>query len=430
MKALVFPATLAVLSFATVASANGRFPLANHLVQDPSDADHIVLRTTYGIVQTSDHGKTWNWLCEQVPGYSGTFDPAVDVSKTGRVLVGLFNNLTTSVDRGCTFVKVGGILEKQYVIDVAVVSGTSYALTSTGLGDAGFHVIVAESPDGATWTQSGVDLPADFNSETLEIAPSRADRIYASGIVGVKPRTGVVEKTDDHGKTWERFTVDLNGAKAPYLGAVDPNDPDKLYVRVDGDPDAAMPDKLADRLLVSTDGAKTWKDIGGTKGDMFGFALSPDGKKIAYGGPKDGLWVASTSDFAFKKTSAIQVQCLKWTADGLFACASEYPDGFTVGLSQDDGKTFAPLHHLSDVAPLACTYATCEETWLTIVRDTIDADAGVSDSSTGAEPTTPPSDSSCKCSTVGRRNDVGAMSALIGLLLAVSVRRHRSGRAH
>jgi hypothetical protein len=430
MRAIVFPATLGILAITTAASANGRFPLANHLVQDPKDPQHIVLRTTYGIVQTSDHGKSWNWVCEQVPGYSGSFDPAVDVSNSGRVMVGLFDDLATSADRGCTFAKVGGILQKQYVIDLAVAGGTSFVLTSTGLGDAGFHVIVGESADGATWTQAGVDLPSDFNSETIEIAPSRLDRIYASGIVGVSPRTGVIEKSDDHGKTWERLTLDLKGAKAPYLGAVDPADPDKVYVRIDGDPEATMPDKIADRLIASSDGGKTWSDIGGTKGDMLGFALSPDGKKIAYGGPKDGLWLASTSDFKFAKASAIQVQCLKWTDDGLFACASEFPDGFTVGLSKDDGKTFAPLHHLSDVTPLACAYATCEETWLTIVRDSIGADAGAvdagSDASAGGAPSTPDSSSSCKCSSVGRRSDVGAMAAFFALALVAGRRR----RAH
>ncbi|MGZ3453940.1 MAG: WD40/YVTN/BNR-like repeat-containing protein [Polyangiales bacterium] len=421
----VFSSTLA---FVSVASANGRFPLANHLVQDPSDDQHIVVRTTYGIVQTTDHGKTWSWFCEQVPGYSGSFDPAVDVSNSGRLMVGLFDDLATSADRGCSFAKAGGILHKEYVIDLVVAGGKSFVLTSTGLGDAGFHVIVGESPDGATWTQAGVDLPADFNSETLEVAPSNLDRIYASGIVGVSPRTGVVERSDDHGKTWQCFTIDLKGAKAPYLGAVDATDPDKVYVRVDGDPDAAMPDKIADRLLASSDGGKTWNDVGGTKGDMLGFALSPDGTKIAYGGPKDGLWIASTSDFKFTRASGIQVQCLRWTKEGLFACASEFPDGFTVGWSKDDGKTFAPLHHLSEVTPLACTYGTCEETWLTIVRDSIGADAGAddagSDASSGAEPpVVPPKDSSCKCSSVGRRNDVGAVAVAFGLLLAVRRRR-------
>src|SRR5262245_35467226 len=41
------------------ASANGRFPAAGQVAVDPSDSEHIVLRTTYGILQTTDGGTTW-----------------------------------------------------------------------------------------------------------------------------------------------------------------------------------------------------------------------------------------------------------------------------------------------------------------------------------------------------------------------------------
>ena len=109
------------------------------------------------------------------------------------------------------------------------------------------------------------------------------------------------------------------------IGAVDPNNPDRLLsVRIDGEP--------SDTLLVSTDGAKTWKTIFTTKGDMLGFALSPDGSQIALGGPSDGLVLASTSDFAFHQVSAIGPSCLAWTAAGLYGCGlGKFVDGVHVG---------------------------------------------------------------------------------------------------
>ena len=60
----------------------------------------------------------------------------------------------------------------------------------------------------------------------------------------------------------------------PYIGAVDPQNPDVLYVRLDGSP--------TDQLLVSRDGGATWTKVFETKipepgdtADLLGFALSP-----------------------------------------------------------------------------------------------------------------------------------------------------------
>ena len=40
----------------SIALANGRFPLANQLVVDPTNPDHMVARATFGILDTHDNG--------------------------------------------------------------------------------------------------------------------------------------------------------------------------------------------------------------------------------------------------------------------------------------------------------------------------------------------------------------------------------------
>src|SRR5262245_66324806 len=50
-------AFVAVVGLTSQARANGRFPAAGQVVVDPGDKQHIVLRTTYGILQTTDGGK-------------------------------------------------------------------------------------------------------------------------------------------------------------------------------------------------------------------------------------------------------------------------------------------------------------------------------------------------------------------------------------
>src|SRR5262245_5014330 len=46
------------------ARANGRYPLAQQLLVDPSDPGHLLLRSTYGVLTSDDAGSTWSWLCE------------------------------------------------------------------------------------------------------------------------------------------------------------------------------------------------------------------------------------------------------------------------------------------------------------------------------------------------------------------------------
>lgn len=370
-------AFLAITAWAGLAQANGRFPYANHLVVDPSDPRHVLVRTTYGFIQTVDGGDSWTWICEQSVGYGGAFDPAIALTGSGRALAGLFDGLSSSPDRGCSWsVAADPVLAKQFVIDLVVQSTDpkhALALTSTGAID-GFHVVLAESKDGgAAWAQLGVALPKDFNSETLEIAPSRPQRIYLSGIAG-EPRQGVLFSTDDSGSTWERLSFDLAGGLAPYLAAVDPKDPQLVYVRLNGDGSAGQ----GDSLWASRDGAKTWTKLAETKGDMLGFALSPDGSKLAFGGPTDGVWLTSTTAPAPTKVSSVAARCLAWSAAGLYACGDEYPDGFTVGLSTDDGKTFRPLNHLTRLSPLECASSTatgslCPKEWPK-VRSTLGVD--------------------------------------------------------
>lgn len=85
MRALVAGLILAVVTVASRASANGRFPFANQLVVAPKDPTHIALRTTYGFLQSLDAGKTWVWVCEKSIGYGGTFDPAIGITGTDTV---------------------------------------------------------------------------------------------------------------------------------------------------------------------------------------------------------------------------------------------------------------------------------------------------------------------------------------------------------
>lgn len=429
-------AATAIVLFATGARANGRFPAASQLVVDPTDPKHLALRTTYGVVESVDEGKTWKWFCEKTVGYSGVLDPALGITSDGTLLAGVFDGLSVSHDRGCSFTSTKGVLDKQYVIDLSVEKNApshAVAVTSSGSG-AGFFVVVAETlDDGKTFTQTGTAIPPDFASETIDVAPSDPKRIYVSGYFG-SPHVAGVERSDDRGATWTRLTIpdSLAHGYVPYIAAIDPLDADRVYVRVNVDgPDV---------LLMSTDGAKTWSKLSlEAKGDLLGFALSPDGARIAAGGTLDGLQFASKSELVFTKKSAVAVRCLTWTSAGLYVCGSEYPDDFTVGFTTDEGATITPRYHLTDLSMLDCpagsaTTALCAPIW-PIVEGTLGVDAGPSDGGSDAGGSAPRrDDAACGCTTPGGRTSTSsppiAISISLSLVAAIArlCRRRRSTR--
>ncbi len=338
------------------ARANGRFPAAQMLVPAPGDPSFLVMRATFGTLYSHDHGVTWDWVCEAAVGYGSNEDPSLGVVQSGTILLGAFEGLYSSPDGACTWAaKTGGIGDP--VTDIVVSKSNPHAalvLTAAYLGqdDAGSTFtskVWSTTDDGAHWAQVGQALDPDVLPETIEIAPSDASRVYVSGTrkdpTG-KPE-GVLLASKDGGATWTQSTFPLAAVeRAPFIAAVDPSDPQRVYVRIKG--------TQGSRLVVSTDGAATVSTVTQLQGDMLGFALSQDGSTVFLGGPNDGLLAASKSDMQFAKRSSVQVQCLVVQGSILYACSNE-ASGFIVGSSSDQGATFTPLLHLCAVrGPLAC----------------------------------------------------------------------------
>ena len=379
------------LAAAGAAHANGRYPAAGLIALDPSDPQHIVVRATYGLLSTMDGGASWRWTCEQSVGFSDNEDPMVAITKNGTLLAGVFKGLSVSTDRSCTWTYVGGELTDRYVVDLSTEKNNpehAVAILSNGIGGGKFNTQVYESLDnGQTWTQAGVNLPEDFLGLTIDAAPTDPMRLYATGRFGAPDYLGVLERSANRGQTWETFPIDgADDKHPPYLAAVDPNDPDILYVRLDG--------AETDQLVISKDGGETWSVAFEGTGGLFGFALSPDGSKVAVGGDKDGLWIAPANTLAFTKVSTLRVKCLLWDKDTLYACADQFKDGFHVGVSKDEGKTFQSFEQLHELCPLSCpasstTDEMCPIRWgavaLTIdAKSCSDPDAGTSGAGAGS----------------------------------------------
>ncbi len=418
---------LALTAIRSPVAANGRFPNATQLVASPADPKHFLLRTTYGVIQTFDNGGTWAWSCERAVGYSGAFDPAFAISGTGAVLAGLSDGLARSGDRGCEWARQPSLAGK-YVIDLAV--DPRNAMRVVGV-TAGERASVIESIDGgATWLTVS-ELDADVRAETLDATASDGQRLYVSGALSGDPNNGVLLRSDDGGRTFKRHLIELRGGAAPFIAAVDPTNADVVYLRINVSdrPDGGVG---TDHLVVTTDGGGSFRNAATATGQMLGVALSPDGSKIAYGGPRDGLLVASTSDFALRRVGSHSARCLAWRSEGMYVCVPEGELGFTVGLSTDDGASFRRFYTVTKVTELKCaastsTGAMCPADWPAIysmVEDdvVIGADASIAPR---AQPAAPEPGKGCSgCAADGAHSRASGLLGLV-LLTAWSVARSR-----
>ncbi|HMJ16036.1 MAG TPA: hypothetical protein VK524_31685 [Polyangiaceae bacterium] len=377
---------LALFATAGSARANGRFPAATGVVLNPSDPNHTLLRTTFGFIETTDGGQSWRWICEGAVGLnpSAANDPPLAVFSDGTTVIGVpYAGLRTSRDSGCSWEPTLELFANRFVVDMTPTPGDprgTLVLAQRFVYSGNYDTLIAETRDSArTWTAVGTALPSNVIVETLEVAPSDPNRIYVSGQeIGVDsvPRAGVLLHSRDRGTSWQRATIPLptNTATdgslytdaAAYIAAIDPRSADRVYVRFADN--RSLPDSPA-AVLVTSDRGATFHTLARTAGPMLGFALSPDGTQLSYGGPgptgapSDGMYIGDAPSGPFTKVADVQTRCLKWTGSGLYACATELRDSFTWGRYQatartSKGEPFVPLYERRKTCPLTCPAGT------------------------------------------------------------------------
>jgi hypothetical protein len=365
--------------FATVARANGRIPGATGLAFNPTDEQQLLLGLTYGLALSRDGGGSWTWMCErQIEGNGGDVDPSIVVSNDGTLVVLSLTNggVLWSRDDGCSFERAQGPLQGNRGVDLTLdpsQPGRVLALTSTitEIVDAGFprfRNLLAQSLDhGVSW-EILAELPDDLSAETVEVAPSDGKRIYVSGTANEDPLQGLVLRSDDAGRTWQRSSVRLpRGSGSLFLSGIHPRDPDRLWFRVPGLGD--IYGVLPAKLWLSTDGAVSFDQVAETTRGMLGFAVSPDGDRIAYGGPLDGLFIAPADASATpEKVAELRVGCLRWQRSGLYVCAGEPSDPYSLGFAAEPTQGFVPLWHRANTCRAGCGAPStlernCREPW-------------------------------------------------------------------
>jgi hypothetical protein len=366
----------ASISMAPAARANGRFPRAQHVAESASDPNHLVIAATFGLLITSDRGKSWYHVCEKGFSFQDNYggDPLLALTADESMLVGVQSSLNVSHDHGCQWAASLPAMAQQTIADftVAKTNANTVLVIVTARGDGGAVNLVHESLDGGkTYKVVGTPLPAQ-DVYTIDVDPQDPTHLYATGLF---KGNGVFLYSSDHAMTWVSSPIPNTSLdEVPYIAAIHPQDPKKIFVRTDAWPLVDGINTGNDALLYSADGGKTWTEIIRKSAKLLGFALSPDGSTVlaGYGDPIEsaqlvdpavlGIYKSPTSSFMFDRIVDYSITCLAWTKTGAYACASGEDSGYDLAFSQDasfkpGGCGLVPLLHRQEVkgSPPACS---------------------------------------------------------------------------
>ena len=396
-----------LLLFAALpARADGAFPDEMAVLLPPSAPQTILVGATFGLALTEDGGATWRFVCESLISAGSASNVSLyQQAADGAVLAIYANGPSRSGDLGCSWTAATG-LESQTVVDAFFDPlDPSFGL-AVGWAKGGTASGLYPSRDGGKTFGAPV-LETDGLILGVELSASRKGVAYAVGYFSPPdggPGQPFLLRSDDSGATWARRVLDLPPTASVRIAAVDPVDPETIYLRVF--------DSLAgsDGLAISTDGGRTLSRPLTTANPLTGFVRMPDGALIA-GTFFGELYTRRPGETAFTKSAGPRVRCLGQRNGRLYACGEGGVDGFNLGVSDDLGKTWKPVLRFSDLqGPKACgaVPTACAAAW-----DTLRAQVGATNA-------TPAGKSGCGCGSGAS----GATVAL-GLLLLLSRRRRR-----
>jgi photosystem II stability/assembly factor-like uncharacterized protein len=146
-------------------------------------------------------------------------------------------------------------------VDVALVRAapsspsTLYALNASSLSGWSFY---RSMDNGQAWEVRSRQTLLDCGIGDLAVAPSASEVVYLAGCKFSSPARSAVLRSSDGGATWTAAATGLPGQLAAKL-AVDPHDPDIVYVAVGLDNSPGGP---GDGVWKSTDGGASWTRAG------------------------------------------------------------------------------------------------------------------------------------------------------------------------
>jgi hypothetical protein len=300
-------------------------------------------------------------------------------------------------------------------LDVAIAS--DYFVDRSN-GDRVVAVAAQKDEDAGTITPQSVYLSTDggatydptplytarasANVVSIEIARSDPDRIYIA-MYDTPGRHPKLVRSDNGGQTWTELDVEAGiGAAEFRILAVDPDDPDLLYLRVIAFGAGVDMESVA----VTRNGGATFSTpLTVPDGTLSGFVRTSSGTVLVAA-------LVGTQGVAFRSTDR-GATFVPWVLDpqphivGLaerdgvvYLAGKNYTDNWALASSDDEGVTISPLMTYDEVRGIkSCAQAACELNChfeVTVAVWTSDVCTGALLDG-GADAGTPPSDPGCGC---------------------------------
>jgi hypothetical protein len=345
------------------AHANGRAPVTNGVYFRPTDNQTIYVRSTFGLLVSHDAGCSFRWTCEQNIGYGGTYDPQYAIATDGAIFATTFSGLRVSRDGGCSFTTATAELPAgapgriaDTWVDALDIGPTGEVWAATA--DNGKPNDIFRSTDnGVTFAPRG-GLAPEIWWKSLRVAPSDANRVYASGYQLATPSPLVhVYTTDNGGTSWTPAPLtDVQLAASPLVRivAVDPADPQRVYLVSVGSSGTD-----GDRLYRSTDAGATFKEVLTTTRPIVDVVIRDATTVLVASGEGTYRSADGGSSFGAAATSP-RLGCLGRRPDGgLIGCAANWdPDFMAVGRSDDADRWQKIFRFIELAGPVECPAGT------------------------------------------------------------------------
>ena len=346
----------AALGAPAAARANGAFPNSENILTPADRPQDILLVTNFGLVTSSDDGKTWLWSCEQDGNMLGAFYQLTPLPQN-RLFTVANQKLAFSDDRSCGWQIGGGAIAGQPISDAFLdpVSGTR--VFAIGVLNQVYSLYLS-TDSGATFAAAMYVGPMGQILSGVESARSDPNVVY----LAMRSPAGapLLGRSSDGGAhfTVNDLSADL-GSGLIRIIAVDPGDPNRVLLSFLGNADQS--------IALTVDGGMSATKPVTINGNFNAYTRLPSGT-ILIGAMVDfssvpGLFRSRDGGTTFEMVASPPgIRALSQRNGLAYAAADNFGDGYAIGTSADEGTTWQPLMTYADIKAInPCLKTVCQD---------------------------------------------------------------------